>query len=227
MKIGVISDIHGNFAALQAVISVLDSLPCDKILCLGDVCGYYSQINECINLLKQKQVITIKGNHDSYLSGESICSRSDSVNRCIAYQRNVITADNLQWIANLPLRLLCSDLCAVHGGWNHPLDEYVSQFDFEKIPPQYPRSRIFLSGHTHIPALHQKHNILYLNPGSVGQPRNYDARAAFAIIDNGTVSLHRVTYDIEQTVQHMRSAGFDEYFYKNLYYGCKIGQQPI
>ena len=226
MKLGVISDIHGNFPALQAVMEELEAMQCDKILCLGDVSGYYAQINECIDLLRQKQVITLKGNHDSYLLGESMCPRSNSVNRCIAYQKNVITADNLRWIASLSPKLQWGNLCAVHGGWNDPLDEYVSQFDFEKITPQYPQCRIFLSGHTHIPALQRQNNIVYLNPGAVGQPRNYDACAAFAVIDNGAASLHRVAYDIDETALHMRLAGFDEYFYKNLYYGCKIGQQP-
>ena len=89
MRLGVISDIHGNYPALKQVIIELHKLNCDKIICLGDVAGYYSMINECVDLLRKEKIVCIKGNHDSYLMGEGSCPRSNSVNRCFEFQKSM------------------------------------------------------------------------------------------------------------------------------------------
>lgn len=224
MKLGIISDIHGNYFALKQVLDTLHQAGCTSILCLGDVTGYYSMVNECIGLLRAESVFSLKGNHDSYLLGEGQCPRSNSVNRCIAYQKEVITPDNLAWLAALKPQYRGADYAAVHGGWRDPLDEYIDRFDFAAAAAMLPDCRMFLSGHTHIQTLQTQDGITYCNPGSVGQPRDHDPRAAYAILEDGEITLGRVAYDIDATVEQMRLAGFTEYFYQNLYYGCKIGE---
>lgn len=223
LPVGIFSDIHGNFFALKQVIACLKEKGCREMYCLGDVSGYYSMINECIELLRQEHVVTLKGNHDSYLLGETECPRSRSANDCIKYQRRIIRPDNMEWLSKLLPYLHTSRFDAVHGGWNDPLDEYIQSFDFEEGKKR--GGALFFSGHTHVQKIEQKYGITYCNPGSVGQPRDYDWRAACAVLyDDDTVKLSRVEYDVDLTADAMKNAGFDSYYYRNLYYGCKIGE---
>ena len=87
MRIGLISDIHGNYEALKVVLEDLDKSNVDKIYCLGDVVGYYSQVNECCKELIEREILCIMGNHDWYLASGTGCPRSKSANDCINYQR--------------------------------------------------------------------------------------------------------------------------------------------
>lgn len=222
--IGVISDIHGNYPALQAVIFELEKKNCEKIFCLGDITGYYCMINECINLLREKQVICIKGNHDSYLLGEGRCPRSETVNKCIDYQKKIISPKNLLWLEKRGKIIINDIFCAVHGGWHNFLDEYIDILDFDEKEIIKYEVDIFLSGHTHKQVIQRVGKKVYCNPGSVGQPRDYNPQAAYATIDNRTVSLCRCDYNISEIAMQMCSAGFDEYYYKNLFRGCKIGE---
>ncbi|QNM06852.1 metallophosphoesterase family protein [Qiania dongpingensis] len=223
--IGIISDIHGNYPALEAVIEELDKYGCDEIYCLGDVCGYYCMVNECIDLLRERNITTIRGNHDSYLLGESLCPRSNTVNLCIKYQKSVIKEENYQWIKGLPLYLNENKFCAVHGGWDDYLDEYIEDFNFNDEKIMKFNKNIFFSGHTHIQKLQFQNQMTYCNPGSVGQPRDYISSAAFAVLDHEKIRMKRKEYDIDRIKYAMIQEGFDEYFYSNLYRGCRIGEK--
>lgn len=225
MRTGVISDIHGNYSALQQVMRELEKLRCDEIICLGDVVGYYPMVNACIDLIQRNGIRCLEGNHETFLLGLASCGRSRSVNQCIEYQKKVITPENLQWIAGLAPELRTERFFAVHGGWDDPVDEYVVDFDFDKLLQRFPGCKLFLSGHTHIQKIQRQGDCVYFNPGSVGQPRDHDPRAAFGIIDDGEVRLFRTAYDIDRTARVMADAGFPEYFYSNLYYGLKIGEK--
>ena len=103
MRIGFISDIHGNYEALKSVLSALDKLNVSEVYCLGDVVGYYSQVNECCDELRKRQIPCIMGNHDWYLAGGGFCPRSKSVNDCLVYQRKVISEENLNWLESFPV----------------------------------------------------------------------------------------------------------------------------
>ena len=221
MILGLISDIHGNFPALKSVLQQLEKKECDEIVCLGDVCGYYSMVNECIELLREYNIVTLIGNHDNYLLGNGRCNRSRTVNECIKFQKSIIKEENLNWLKQNKLEYKTDIYAAVHGGWNDPLDEYVKHFDFS-IANEYDVN-YFFTGHTHVPIIEKYNNYTYCNPGAVGQPRDYDCRAAFAIIDDGIVYLKRIKYDIDLIAKHMSESGFNDYFYRNLYHGCKIG----
>lgn len=222
-KIGIISDIHGNFPALKAVLTKLESERCENIFCLGDVAGYYSMINECIEAIIDNNIRSLKGNHDSYILGESVCPRSHSVVDCINYQQSVIKTEYVEWIRHLNPLFICEEFIAMHGGLNNPIDEYIKFFDFQKAKQLFPNTKIFLSGHTHIQSIQQEGDMVYCNPGSVGQPRDYNSQAAYAILENGIVTLGRVKYPIDLIAENMKNAGFSDYYYKNLYKGCKIG----
>ena len=128
--IAVISDVHGNFPALKAVLEEIDKLGCEKIISLGDVAGYYCAVNECIDEFRRRSIINMMGNHDSYLLGLGKCPRSLTVNQCIDYQRQIITVKNIEYLKKSPLAYLNNTISARHGGWSDPIDEYIENFDF-------------------------------------------------------------------------------------------------
>jgi predicted phosphodiesterase len=211
--IALISDIHGNYSALTRVLEQIDSMPVEQTYCLGDVVGYYTQINECCEELRKRNIPCIMGNHDWYLVGGGFCPRSNSVNDCLKYQRKVISEENLRWLATFPVFRSVGALSLVHGGWCDPVDEYLLDPQpnyFDRLEGQF-----FASGHVHIQGIIKCGNKVYCNPGSVGQPRDNNPSAAFATFDGQCFTLHRVSYDIDRVGSLMEKAGFSGY-----YYGC-------
>jgi putative phosphoesterase len=220
MKIALISDIHGNYEALKAVLQEIDRMKITDIYCLGDVAGYYPQINECCEELISRNIPCIMGNHDWYMAGGGFCTRSGSVNDCLAYQRKIIIKSNLNWLKRLPFYMQVEKIKMLHGGWSNPIDEYLldpNEDYFLRID-----GNVFVSGHTHIQTVRKYHGKIYCNPGSVGQPRDGNPEAAFAVYD-GNFELHRIEYNMKKVFELMDNAGFHDY-----YYGClKTGARNL
>ena len=216
--IALISDIHGNHIALKKVLNAIDKLGIKEIYCLGDILGYYPQVNECCDELQKRNIQCILGNHDWYMISNTDCPRSNSANDCLRYQRKIISNSNLKWIATLPVYRKIEDLALVHGGWINPIDEYfkASQDYFDKIPGHY-----FASGHTHKQMIKKFSEKTYCNPGSVGQPRDNNNKAAFATFDGENFELYRVDYDIDEISRLMKQSGFGEYYYNRLKTGAE------
>ncbi len=217
MKIAFISDIHGNYEALKAVLAEIDRLGVVRIYCAGDVVGYYSQINECCRELRERQIPCVMGNHDWYMAGGGFCPRSRSVNDCLAYQRKIIEDGHLAWIRNFPVQMYIGEIQLIHGGWADPVDEYLKPTAeyFERV-----LGRVFVSGHTHLQSVQVFGDKTYCNPGSVGQPRDGDPRAAFAVYEAGKFTLHRSEYDMQKVFDLMDAAGFNDYYYGGLKTGA-------
>ncbi len=217
--IAIISDIHGNYCALRQVLARIDAMAVEQTYCLGDVAGYYPQINECCEELRKRNIPCVMGNHDWYLAGGGFCPRSNSVNECMKHQRQVITADNLRWLATFPVFRMVGELSLVHGGWCDPIDEYL----IDLTPEYFARlqGRFFASGHVHIQRVEPFGGKIYCNPGSVGQPRDNNPAAAFATFDGARFELHRVDYDIETVGRLMEEAGFNGYYYGCLKHGSR------
>lgn len=218
MKTAFISDIHGNYEALKAVLAELDRLGVESVYCAGDTAGYYSQINECCSELRKRGIPSVMGNHDWYMAGGGFCQRSASVNACLAYQRGVITEENLAWLKSLPVQLRPGEAQIVHGGWADPVDEYLKPAAeyFKKVA-----GSVFISGHTHVQTLKTFGDKTYCNPGSVGQPRDGDPRAAFALFDGRNFELRRAEYDMRKVFELMDAAGFSDHYYGGLKTGAK------
>jgi putative phosphoesterase len=218
MKTAFISDIHGNYEALKTVLAELDRMRVTEIFCVGDVVGYYSQVNECCDELRRRGIQSVLGNHDWYLGFGGFCPRSKSVNECLAYQKKVITSENSNWLKSFRVQAQLNTIQVVHGGWGDPIDEYIKPNEeyFERL------SGInFVSGHTHVQSLHRFGEKTYCNPGSVGQPRDGDPRAAFATFDGKSFELHRVEYNMRKVFELMEAAGFNDYYYGGLKTGAK------
>lgn len=211
--IALISDVHGNFEALKSVLALIDSMSISDIYCLGDVVGYYSQVNECCNELRNRSIKCVMGNHDWYMVSDTQCGRSKSVNDCLKYQRKMILNENIRWLASFPVIMKEHGISMVHGGWNNPIDEYaeIDKNYFEAVNGIY-----FASGHCHVQKIINCNGKLYCNPGSVGQPRDNDSRAAFATFDGKRFEHYRVSFDIEKVCFLMRKAGFESYYFSCL-----------
>ena len=222
--IAIVSDIHGNLPALESVLNDLEKYDTEKIISLGDVSGYYPFINEVIDILKDKNVINLIGNHDRYIIDNTECPRSHSANVCLQYQKQVITIENKEWLQKSINKYEIDNISMVHGGWIDNEDEYIMQVKddyFEKLPFKY-----FFCGHTHVQKhIKMKNDKEFINPGSVGQPRDGDKKAAYCLFNEktGEVILKRVDYDIDKVAVKMKEIGFEEKFYENLYHGTRIG----
>jgi putative phosphoesterase len=217
--IALLSDIHGNYIALEQVLKAVDEMGITDIYVLGDIVGYYPQVNEVCDELRKRNAKCVMGNHDWYMLADSFCDRSQTVNDTLAYQKKIISTENIEWLKTLPVHREHQGLKMVHGGWVDPMDEYLrepSKEYFEKVGGKY-----FASGHTHLPRIEDYGNKVYCNPGSVGQPRDGDNRAAFATWDGMNFQLHRVAYDFDRVGELMEKAGFSGYYYQRLATGAK------
>jgi predicted phosphodiesterase len=219
--IAILSDIHANYAALQAVLSDARDFNCNSYICLGDIAGYHCEINECIEVLKElPNLVLIKGNHDQYLIDNSGCPRSTHVTRTLLYQHAVIKRKNLEWLS----KGLCDHSLGAnyftHGGPIDRLEQYIYRVSGSVFPDGF--TRLFV-GHTHVQAVIRVASKTFCNPGSVGQPRDGDPRAAYALLDGEQIISRRVTYDITKTQHAMIAAGFPKYSYANLSIGAQVG----
>lgn len=220
--IGVISDVHGNYPALQAVLEKLDAAGCGRIISLGDVSGYYCMVNACIEELRKRNVVNIMGNHDFYLVHNLKCGRSYTVNMCLDYQRKALAEENLMWLKQSVPYIREKGMWLVHGSWHDYVDEYISDFSFlDQVDSDI---RLYLSGHTHVQKKVRGRSAVYVNPGSVGQPRDGISTAAYAVIDEKGAVCRRTEYDIDRIAYEMKQAGFPERISSCLYSGVKIGE---
>lgn len=216
----IISDIHANLPALEAVLADADSRGAGEILCLGDVIGYNGQPDECIDLLKSRDIVNILGNHDSYVTTGQNCTRSRVVAEIIDDHRQMITPANARWLAGSVQSVKRDDMLFVHGGPDDPVDQYVYAVDAALFPDGV---RMLFCGHTHVQAVLQVGERVFCNPGSVGQPRDGDPRAAYATLSDGVITCHRVEYDIGRTIAAMVARGYEPFKYEHLRSGTQIG----
>jgi predicted phosphodiesterase len=234
MRIAVISDVHSNLRALEAVLA--DIGPADAYWHLGDAVGYGPDPDAVVERLRGLGVVSVRGNHDDAVAGgECIRWFVADAREAAEWSRARISDTTRAWLAALPLQLTqetpAGSFTLVHGSPREPLLEYVySRAVAREILPEV-KTRHCLVGHSHIPlhfqAIGQRDSALeewqvdlrhparldegrsILNPGGVGQPRDGDPRAAYMIIDTGLgeAAWRRVDYDIEGTQRAMHDAG--------------------
>lgn len=216
----ILSDVHANLPALQAVLAHARSRGCTRHLSLGDVVGYGAQPGECIELLQEHGVPNILGNHDGYVIRGEDCPRSRHVSRILAFQRSVLAPRHLDWLRQSADLLREGDRLFVHGGPEDPLDQYLYDVSRETLPEGV---RWLFAGHTHVQVHAEFGNRGFCNPGSVGQPRDGDWRPGYAILDGERLELHRVPYDVDRAAAAMRAAGFESFYYENLFGGAQLG----
>jgi len=246
MRYLILSDIHANATALDAALEAAKGR-WEKALCLGDVVGYGPDPNEVVDRIRELGAVTIRGNHDKAGSGLANADDFNPVARAVAlWTREKLRPENREYLEKLPVGpMTVNGFSLVHGAFRDE-DEYVfapaQALDSLLDAP----SPITFFGHTHLQggftlrdnkvgvlhfkpasdgsftALPVEPETTYLfNPGSIGQPRDGDARAAFAISDleNGSVEFWRVPYDIESVQKRMSAAGLPEALIHRLSFG--------
>lgn len=213
MRILIISDIHGNWPALQAVLAAEPDA--DQILCLGDLVNYGPQPAECVAWAMKNLTSDwlIQGNHDRAV-GLDEDPRCSIVYKPLAaatqeVSKQALTLEMKQYLARLqPLQRfkLNEAICmACHAVPSQPLYEYLTEqspmtlWESELLAVNYPD--FLFVGHTHLPMKTHYRRTLVVNPGSVGQPKDGDPRASYAVWDDGEVTLRRAEYDVEQTIR--------------------------
>jgi diadenosine tetraphosphatase ApaH/serine/threonine PP2A family protein phosphatase len=227
MRIMVFSDIHSNLTALEAVLAAAGNV--DAYWCLGDLVGYGPDPNECIALVRDlPNLVCVRGNHDAATLGEVDQNTfNHEASLAITWTKRNLNAESQEFLLSLPERLLIDDITLVHGSPRNPVWDYIMDAMTAERMFQFFDTRICLVGHTHVPAIwketesespkglvldYQKVKILtksILNPGSVGQPRDHDPRAAFAIFDpqESLWELRRVPYKTAEDQARIKKSG--------------------
>ncbi len=234
MKVLVMSDIHGNRTALEAVLEAVGSV--DAVWCLGDIIGYGPDPNDCVSIIKDiPNLICLRGNHDSAVIGLTERTKfNHSAQKVLEWTDDQLNPVHRQYLLSLSPQVEVDDVTLAHGSprdptWEYIMDVYTATANFD----YFTTSHCFI-GHSHLPVLYYLKNgkdlanvtFVYpgdktrlpesciINPGSVGQPRDHDPRAAFTIFDTEekTWAQHRVNYDIVEVQERMSQAGLpDEY----------------
>ena len=233
MRILVISDIHANYEALQAVLA--DAGTVDETWCLGDIVGYGPDPNLCLEEIRERPHLTcMLGNHDVALIGRmSMLAFNGDARLSLDYQARVITADNMEFLRSLPEDVkVCGEVTLAHGSPRDPTWEYVLNTLSARLNFDHFSTPFCFVGHAHLQCLfhleESKNRITMeipkpgepwemtprgiFNPGSVGQPRDRDPRAAYAIFDPEahTWEPRRVSYDIAAVQARIRKLGLPE-----------------
>ena len=244
MRYAIISDIHSNLAAFQAVLNDINSTGgFERIWCLGDIVGYGPDPRECIELLRQYEHICVAGNHDwGALEKIDLNDFNPEAAAACRWTGQQLGPEEIDYLANLPLTLEEGDFTLAHGSPREPIWEYLISTYSARISFDYFQTKYCLVGHSHVPVVFEQiadsedciltelspdvplllgETRQIINPGGVGQPRDGDPRASYAIYDSDhSVILHyRVPYDIDATQQKMAEYGLPPRLITRLSYG--------
>ena len=242
MRILVISDIHANYTAFDAVLKDAEG-QWDYVWCLGDVVGYGPDPNECIDRLRELPHLCLAGNHDwAALNRLDIRTFNPDARRAVDWTRETLTDDNTRWLRALPTTFVIGQYTLVHASprepiWEYILEPLVAALNFPHFETPY-----CIVGHTHQPVIYEmineqgettSHKPPYfepihlngfrkiINPGSIGQPRDADPRAAYGILDfeNHIWENRRVEYDIAEVQHRMQEYDLPERLIARLEHG--------
>lgn len=242
MRVLVISDVHANLIALEAVLANAAG-EWDALWCLGDLVGYGPWPNECVSLVQaQKPAVCLSGNHDWAVLGKlDVNTFNADARQAVVWTAQALHAEVRAFLELLPPKVSLELFTLAHGSPRQPVWEYVDDYLIALENLAHFSTPYCLVGHTHIPAIFEadaEHGVigyhadysralylsdkrLILNPGSVGQPRDADPRAAFALLDLETLTWQprRVEYAVNKTQAQMRALGFSSRQVTRLAYG--------
>ena len=227
MRCAVLSDIHANLEALDAVLADASAQHCDQFVCLGDIVGYNADPSECLQRIRKLNCPVVKGNHDEQASiAVSTEEFNEMAEEAIGWTREHLSAEEKAWLADLRLMKTVRDFTIVHatlhtpGQWGYVFNDLDAIASFT-----YQQTALCFFGHTHWPSAFLRddsvHRVAvgqivlvpgrkyFINPGSIGQPRDRDWRAAYCIYDTerNVVEQHRVKYDLASAQRKIRAAG--------------------
>jgi diadenosine tetraphosphatase ApaH/serine/threonine PP2A family protein phosphatase len=238
MKVAVVSDIHANLVALETVLEAIGIV--DALWVTGDTVGYGPDPSEVLALLIERKATIVAGNHDRAVArGEDLELFNRPAALAARMHQGWLSAAERDTLAALPTTLESEGVTLCHGSLRDPLWEYVTNPRSAAASLALARTPHCCAGHTHVPALFRERpdgerpgRVRYetpyplaprafLNPGSVGQPRDGDPRAAYAVLDlaEGTVTFHRSSYRVDETQRRIRARGLPAIFADRLAFG--------
>jgi len=240
LRYALVSDIHGNLEAFKTVLAFIDQTDIDHIICLGDVVGYGPNPNECCEIVRERNIPTICGNHDAVACGlEEPYGFNPVAMAAAMWTREALEETHAEWLRELPDMLETEHFVAVHGS---PNDRDFYMFTWEDILPHIDfldsrPQRVCFFGHTHSPGIFSSDGVytvdensifplgegkrFFINPGSVGQPRDGDARAAFGILDTEKNEFQqmRLEYDVKITADSIVAHKLPPFLAERLFLG--------
>jgi len=227
MKFALMADIHANLEAFRAVLEDSKEQGCSHFAFLGDYVGYGADPKACLDLVRAMNAPCVKGNHDEYCATDvPVNGSSPAAAKTVLWTRKQLTEDDRRWLHNLPHVLTVEGFTIVHATldgpqrWGYVFDRLAAAASFT-----YQNTSVCFFGHTHVPIALIRDTIIrggtfseikiqagkqyFVNVGSVGQPRDNNPKAAYAIYDmeKATVELRRSTYDVATTQRKIREAG--------------------
>lgn len=235
MRVALISDVHGNRRALEAVLEAMPDV--DGIWCLGDTVGYGPEPAECCRLVRSHAAVVLAGNHDvAVLEPREIARFSPDAARAARWTAEVLDDESRRWLGTLSGSADCGEVGLYHGSPRDPIWEYVTTHTGVRAALEAASAPVIVVGHTHAAICVQLSSGRisgglrapgssvdltiadrgFVNPGSVGQPRDGDARASFALLrldDDGRaieVEFQRAPYDVAATQREVVAAGLPQ-----------------
>jgi len=231
MKLAIISDIHANYEALDAVLQDAESEGVDQILCLGDIVGYGPDPSRCVTRIQELGCPVIRGNHDHDAANDRVLSNlNDTARESLEWTREQLSAAQRQWLGNLPFSRRVGRFMITHSSPDHPEAwHYIRDVEAAKRCMLSQNVSLCFIGHTHNPGIFEEkggftqqmgkksHRLddeakTLVNVGSVGQPRDGDSRACYAIFDRVSryIEYKRVEYQVSVTQERLRESGLPE-----------------
>jgi predicted phosphodiesterase len=239
MKYAIIADIHANLEALEVVLNDAKEQKCTHYCCLGDVVGYNANPKECLDIIRETNMPCVKGNHDEYCSIESnLEGFNPHAAEAIQWTRNQLTEDDRTWLRNLKYTRLVASFSVVHATldgpqrWGYVFDRLAAAASFT-----YQNTSVCFFGHTHVPVAFIRDSVVrggtyskfkiepgrkyFINVGSVGQSRDGVPKATYVVysMEDNTIELRRLDYDIAKTQSKIRAAGLPERLAERLAFG--------
>ena len=238
MRVALLSDVHANLVALEAVLGAQGAV--DAIWVTGDTVGYGPDPSEVLALLKERGAVLVQGNHDrAVATGEGLESFHDQAAEAALRHREWLSSEERDTLAALPPVRSIDGVTLCHGSLRDPMWEYVTTAAAASATLARATTPVVCCGHTHLPAVFQSDGGVVrasvpvtgrayplagpalLNPGSVGQPRDGDPRASYAVLDTvaGTATFYRASYRIDETQRRIRARGLPQMFADRLAFG--------
>ena len=244
MRFGIIADIHANLEALTVALQVLEKEGVDQIIALGDLLGYNADPVKCLELIIEKQIPSIRGNHERYVIGEKNETLKEDTRKVIDWTREQLSKDHYDYIIEkMPNKMQHECGFLITHGSPRNKDEYLLKLhsfvaNLKLMEEKYADSKLCFHGHTHLPSVMARGHIIQniheditielhrdkqylINPGSVGQPRDRCPMAAFGIYDTDDFSFHfyRRNYEISKTQEKIYALGIAPRFAERLALG--------
>ena len=218
--VALLSDIHANLVALEAVLAALPRV--DRIWVTGDTVGYGPDPSDVLALLRERGALMVAGNHDrAVATGEGVEMFNAYAAAAVKAHRTWLSAEERDRLAALPLTLESDGFTLVHGSLRDPVWEYVMTQGQAAATLGLAKTAHCCNGHTHVPRIFRVGDRALVNPGSVGQPRDDDPRAAYALLvtETAEVRFERAEYDVAETQRRIRARGLPDFLADRLAIG--------